>query len=168
MIGFKDNFSGRLQLLLGNDNFHFMNQWWPLLTKMNGADVPDGFEAKIQVDKSNLSKNKVVKSIISAKNQPGLLKVDIKEKGKALAKLYSIEKDPKMQRGIYFADSEFPTKLIELLKQKLKLDQFDAEFAIYMTDFKRQGKTYNVKEIYQFCQTEVKQNKAKDYDFNYG
>ena len=76
MIGYKDNFSSKLQLLLGADNVHFMNNWWPLLIKMKDAKIPDGFEQKLSEDKAKTKvASKQVKAIISSKIQPGLLKV---------------------------------------------------------------------------------------------
>lgn len=56
--------------------------------------------------------------------------------------------------GVHFTDAEFPVQLIELLKLHPRIDQFEAEYAIYVTDSKRlntQSQHYDIKEILGFC-----------------
>ena len=49
-LGFRDNFSSRLELLLDSSNIAYLNDYWPTLCEIPGASnlLPADFDAKLK------------------------------------------------------------------------------------------------------------------------
>ena len=119
------------------------------------------------------SKRIVVKSSERAKSGRNATKnewIDDKAK-KIVVKFFqgNIRKTTNMGPGVLFPDIKIPIQIVELLKTHPQIDQFEAEFAVYMTDQRRKDGPYDIKELLEFCLRKPQKSDKNlgRYDFDY-